>query len=386
MLHPSTQKLIQKLCELTEGGDIVWKEGPRQTSIFETEGYRVEVDGEQPAVRLLGADGRELETASAADLATPWPGGDGTYATRVADMARRAHRIARGAEAAISKILSSLSAPPRKAPEPEPVPAAIEFDPPVERKAAPVRTSESAAAIAAVTADMELLRRQPEPPPSPHIIPEPPPAPASQASTALGTILAASEPVIEFAPMDPEPEVQAAEEEMPLDDAPAPVAAPFPEPRAEEIPAIADMPPALEPRPFPLMAPVVPAHKPSEPQRTVAPMAGPRPSFGSTSSFARATTARSAPAFVPEPGASPAPASEAAPPKVTSGGLVITGFSAVTRQTVRMESPTSRLSQDAQPPASPPPPPPAPAAPKPGREPELASAPAKGPDIYKPWS
>src|SRR5262245_21429845 len=129
MLHTSTQKLIQKLCELTESGDIVWKEAADGGCRFDTVGYQIEVAEEPPLVRLLSPEGRELEKADAADLALAWPGGDGTFATHVADMARRAHRVARGAERAISKILSSLSAPPRAAAamldlEPEPTPAA----------------------------------------------------------------------------------------------------------------------------------------------------------------------------------------------------------------------------------------------------------------------
>src|SRR5215475_5377102 len=117
MLHASTQQLIRKICELTESGDIVWKEAPEGRCRFETEGYQIEVAEEPPLVRLLSPEGRELEKAEAADLALAWPGGDGTFATHVGDMARRAHRVARGAEKAISKILSSLSAPPKRAPE-----------------------------------------------------------------------------------------------------------------------------------------------------------------------------------------------------------------------------------------------------------------------------
>lgn len=134
MLHPSTQQLIRKLCELTDTGHIAWKEGERQCSLFESEGYIVEVEAEPPTLRLLRGDGRELERADPADLAaTAWPDGGGTYATHVTDLATKAHRIARGAEAAIARILSSLSAPakpeaatasapppPHAAPPPEP--------------------------------------------------------------------------------------------------------------------------------------------------------------------------------------------------------------------------------------------------------------------------
>ncbi len=134
MLHPSTQQLIRKLCELTDAGHIAWKEGERQSSRFESEGYVVEVEAEPPTLRLLRGDGRELERADAADLAaTAWPDGQGTYAIQVADMAEKAHRVARGAEAAIARILTSLSAPSKQHTPPAPPPHAV---PPPE----PVRT------------------------------------------------------------------------------------------------------------------------------------------------------------------------------------------------------------------------------------------------------
>lgn len=123
MLHASTQQLIMKLCELTEGGALAWREGQAGASVFETEGYVIEVRGEPPLVRLLCEDGRELERVDAADLATPWPQGDGTYLSHVARMADHAGRIARGAETAIAMILTSLSAPPRRSVEQDSMPA-----------------------------------------------------------------------------------------------------------------------------------------------------------------------------------------------------------------------------------------------------------------------
>jgi len=112
MLHPSTQQLIRKLYELTSAGSLSWTEGVGDASRLETEGYVVEITASPPALRLLRADGRELETATTEDLASvAWPSGDGGYATRVAEMAGRARRIALGAEKAIAAILSSLSAP-----------------------------------------------------------------------------------------------------------------------------------------------------------------------------------------------------------------------------------------------------------------------------------
>jgi hypothetical protein len=190
MLHASTQKLILKLAELTEAGAIAWKEGDSAPpcSVFETEGYFIEVAADPPTVRLLQADGREIERADAADLAeTAWPEGEGTFATHVAAMAERAHRVARGAEAAISRILSSLSAPPQRPAEPEPSPAAPEFDAtPAVPPQAVVRAVESVAALAAVSADVESMRRSApafsQPLPQSHAAPEPPPLRSESAS------------------------------------------------------------------------------------------------------------------------------------------------------------------------------------------------------------
>lgn len=115
MLHASTQQLIRKLYELTSAGNLAWTEGSQGSARLETEGYVVEIAAAPPALRLLRADGRELETATFDILAAVnWPGGDGTYATRVTEMAHRAQRITRGADQAVTTILSSLSAAPKK--------------------------------------------------------------------------------------------------------------------------------------------------------------------------------------------------------------------------------------------------------------------------------
>jgi hypothetical protein len=133
MLHDSTQRLILKLCEMTGRGEIAWREGAGgsgETSAYETEGYTVEVRVEPPGLRILRADGREVERADTDDLeATPWPSGEETFSAHVKAMAVRAHRVARGAEAAIASILSALSAPARKVATP-PTEAAAAQPPP----------------------------------------------------------------------------------------------------------------------------------------------------------------------------------------------------------------------------------------------------------------
>jgi hypothetical protein len=357
MLHTSTQKLIQKICELTESGDIVWKEAPEGRCRFETEGYQIEVAEEPPLVRLLSPEGRELEKAEAADLAIAWPGGDGTFATHVADMARRAHRVARGAEHAITKILSSLSAPPRKSfapPEREPTSAAIEFDQPAPRKPQQLSAGESAASIAALNADMVSQRRQPEPPPSPHTAPAPQPAPPPRPQTAIDAVLAA-----EASAPEAEPAIAAAEEELPLEEAP-------PAPTRTE-------PPPVQATPI-QAAPIQTAlGQPAPRASTPPPVDDAKPALTDAPSFAQAQP--------------PRPSAPLAKP---ASNLFMTGFSAVSRPAPRPEpqpapTPAPAAKAAPEPPAQPPAPSPQP---EPPRAPEM-TAPAKptrtGQDIYKPW-
>ena len=371
MLHPSTQQLIRKLCELTQSGAIEWKEGGDQRSIFETEGYVVEIQADPPGVRLLRADGHELEVADANDLATPWDEGEGTYASHVADMARRAGRIARGAETAIAKILSSLSAPPKKQPEPEPEPAALAFAAAGEKPTYSVSASESAAAIAAVSADLESQRRKAvEDPPLSHTPPEAPVVIVPpETETAIDRVLAIQPAVLpEPVKAEPAPPQPVAAPPPVVEAKPSPIE--ITPPRAAPIiPSAIDLPPpfadsTMQPQlPPQVVAPIAalaPAPKPE-------PAPAPKPGFGSISGFARAK---------PETPPAPAPAPKADPAKITSSGLLISGISARSRQTVESSS-----SKDFYRPLAPQP---APAAPPPEKKP--APAAATGADIYKPWA
>jgi hypothetical protein len=169
MLHPSTQQLIRKLCELTDTGHIAWKEGERQCSLFESEGYIVEVEAEPPSLRLLRGDGRELERANPADLAaTAWPDGGGTYAAHVTDLATKAHRIARGAEAAIARILTSLSDPTK----PVAAPVAASALPPPHAAPPPELQKPAPEAPASTFGAVESFAKEPAPKPAPASSPQ----------------------------------------------------------------------------------------------------------------------------------------------------------------------------------------------------------------------
>jgi hypothetical protein len=222
MLHASTQQLIRKLHELTEAGGLAWKEGEREASRLETEGYIVEVEATPATLRLLRGDGRELEKATAEDLgAVAWPGGDGTYATRVSEMAARAHRIARGAEDAIATILSSLSAPARKpAPQPAmPAPAA-----------APAATAQvPQPPVEAPFGDTPSFAKPSEPPaPAPKPPePVPPPAPKKPDMLAQGISARSVQGVEQSSVNDMQRLAPAASQSAP---APAPTPSPAPRP------------------------------------------------------------------------------------------------------------------------------------------------------------
>lgn len=179
MLHPSTQRLILKLCEMTSRGEIPWSEGEQGTSLYDAEGYCVEVSGDPLRIVVRQSNGRELERVEADDMAaTPWPEPTAhapTFREPVAVMAVDAGRIACGAEAAIALLIESLdharpaSAPPRDAAHPAvqaaPVPPLPAISP------APVGETRDETAA----------------PPAPLHAPEPPPSSAETALTETST-------------------------------------------------------------------------------------------------------------------------------------------------------------------------------------------------------
>lgn len=168
MLHPSTQKLIFTLVEMTDRREAPWAEDANGVVGFETEGYRVEATRDPPQVRILAANGVVVERADAALLsATPWPGG-GNFAAQVARMCVEGGRRVRGADVAVEAIQASLDrkAQPKPAPAPEPAP------PPVIVAVAVAESGEeSAAAMASAVGDMATRLRDMPLKPAPAIAP-----------------------------------------------------------------------------------------------------------------------------------------------------------------------------------------------------------------------
>ena len=109
MMHPSTMKLVDRLCAMTAQNKIEWAHGETPESlVYDTEGYRVILQGEPTDISLTDSSGVELEKVTAADLAqTPHAQG-GKYDDVVANLVIDAKRHARGTETAISTVLQGL--------------------------------------------------------------------------------------------------------------------------------------------------------------------------------------------------------------------------------------------------------------------------------------
>ncbi len=110
MLHPSTQKLIDRLAEMTELGRIGWSKSDDNSVAYTTEGYSVAVTDAPHEFVIYSKDGAELERASAGDLTSAANEAGGTYGDVISGMFRQAKRIASGTEAAISTLLAGIEA------------------------------------------------------------------------------------------------------------------------------------------------------------------------------------------------------------------------------------------------------------------------------------
>ena len=108
MLHPSTKRLIDKLDEMTRKQRVGWQESDDGAVKHDTEGYRVTLTAAPHALLLTDTRGREIETCSPEDFVGETDATGRPYAEFIEDLYREAHRHARGAEKAISALLSSL--------------------------------------------------------------------------------------------------------------------------------------------------------------------------------------------------------------------------------------------------------------------------------------
>ncbi|MEO0452345.1 MAG: hypothetical protein AAFZ74_18670, partial [Pseudomonadota bacterium] len=104
MLHASTRKLIDRLAEMTELGKLDWTESESGHITYSTEGYSVSLTEAPNELFITSKDGKELERASADELAATQSEEGVAYTAILAAMTNEASRIARGTEAAISTL------------------------------------------------------------------------------------------------------------------------------------------------------------------------------------------------------------------------------------------------------------------------------------------
>lgn len=112
MLHASTRKLIDRLSEMTELGKLDWAESEDGTIAYATEGYSVALTESPNEVIITSKDGKELERATADELAATHHEDGAAYTAIVAAMTMEASRVARGTEAAISSLLAGMQDSP----------------------------------------------------------------------------------------------------------------------------------------------------------------------------------------------------------------------------------------------------------------------------------
>lgn len=109
MMHPSTMKLVDRLCAMTAQGKIEWTHGEAADSlVYDTEGYSVILQGEPTNIQLTDSAGVELEKVTASDLSQTPHADRGTYDVAVAALLVDAQRVARGTETAINTVLQGL--------------------------------------------------------------------------------------------------------------------------------------------------------------------------------------------------------------------------------------------------------------------------------------
>lgn len=109
MLHPSTQKLIDRLAEMTALKQIDWAEADDGGVVYSTEGYSVRLFDNPAHVTLATEKGKILEEASAAILKETPHESRGNYSDLIIAVVKEAARIAKGTEAAIDALLAGLS-------------------------------------------------------------------------------------------------------------------------------------------------------------------------------------------------------------------------------------------------------------------------------------
>lgn len=123
MLHTSTRKLIDRLAEMTELGKLDWVDSDDGNVAYATEGYSVTLTESPNEVIITSKDGKELERATAEEIAATEAEDGTSYTAIVAAMTKEAARVARGTETAISTLLAGMEDAPAEAADPDEIAA-----------------------------------------------------------------------------------------------------------------------------------------------------------------------------------------------------------------------------------------------------------------------
>lgn len=74
MIHPSTERLIKKLADMTLRNRVNWDLGDNDEIYHDTEGYRIRIDSNPLEILITDTSAREIEALSYEDLFSPVPG------------------------------------------------------------------------------------------------------------------------------------------------------------------------------------------------------------------------------------------------------------------------------------------------------------------------
>ncbi|MEM8745006.1 MAG: hypothetical protein AAGF14_10260, partial [Pseudomonadota bacterium] len=97
---------------MTELGKLDWTEDDAGNIAYATEGYSVSLTEDPGEVIITSKDGKELERATAEEIAASEQEDGTSYTAVVAAMTKEAGRVARGTEAAISSLLAGMDDTP----------------------------------------------------------------------------------------------------------------------------------------------------------------------------------------------------------------------------------------------------------------------------------
>lgn len=114
MLHPTTQKLINRLAEMTSARKIDWTIRPNGDLVYSASFYSIVLTASTKGLVIYDDEGKELEHITANQLIATSASEAVTYADLIESIRAGALRYARGTETAISTLLEELGSESQK--------------------------------------------------------------------------------------------------------------------------------------------------------------------------------------------------------------------------------------------------------------------------------